>query len=73
VQDALFNHTRSAAHLRSARPFGPWLVAIANRRNRRWAAAARGEPERARRQLDAEHETFAALKRTTMSGFDGAH
>lgn len=42
-----------------ARPFGPWLVAIANRRivdalRRRGRAAARETP------FDAEHETFAA-------------
>ncbi len=42
-----------------ARPFGPWLVAIANRRvvdglRRRGRTGARETP------LDAEHETFAA-------------
>ena len=42
-----------------ARPFGPWLVAIANRRiidalRRRARAAARETP------FEAEHETFAA-------------
>jgi len=44
-----------------ARPFGPWLVAIANRRivdslRRRGRSAARETP------LEPEHETFAALE-----------
>jgi RNA polymerase sigma factor (sigma-70 family) len=59
VQDALVTMHAVRHTYDPARPFGPWLVAIANRRivdglRRRGRAGARETP------LDAEHETFAA-------------
>ncbi len=59
VQDALVTIHAVRHTYDPARPFGPWLVAIANRRivdglRRRGRTAARETP------LDAEHETFAA-------------
>jgi RNA polymerase sigma-70 factor (ECF subfamily) len=59
VQDALVTIHAVRHTYDPARPFGPWLVAIANRRivdglRRRGRTGARETP------LDAEHETFAA-------------
>ncbi len=58
VQDTLLTVHAVRHTYDPARPFGPWLVAIANRRvvdglRRRGRAGARETP------LDAEHETFA--------------
>lgn len=59
VQDALLTVHAVRHTYDPARPFGPWLVAIANRRivdglRRRGRAGSRETP------LEAEHETFAA-------------
>jgi len=59
VQDTLLTVHAVRHTYDPARPFGPWLVAIANRRivdglRRRGRAGSREVP------LDAEHETFAA-------------
>ena len=59
VQDALLTVHAVRHTYDPARPFGPWLVAIANRRiidglRRRGRAGSRETP------LDAEHETLAA-------------
>lgn len=59
VQEALLTVHAVRHTYDPARPFGPWLVAIANRRiidalRRRGRAGSRETP------LDAEHETFAA-------------
>ena len=59
VQDALLTLHAVRHTYDPSRPFGPWLVAIANRRvvdglRRRGRTGARETP------LDAEHETFAA-------------
>jgi RNA polymerase sigma-70 factor (ECF subfamily) len=59
VQDTLLTIHAVRRTYDPARPFGPWLVAIANRRivdalRRRGRTGARETP------LDAEHETFAA-------------
>ncbi len=59
VQDALLTVHAVRHTYDPTRPFGPWLVAIANRRiidglRRRGRAGLRETP------LDAEHETFAA-------------
>ena len=59
AQDALLTVHAVRHTYDPARPFGPWLVAIANRRivdalRRRGRAGSREMP------LDAEHETFAA-------------
>lgn len=58
VQDALLTVHAMRNTYDPTRPFGPWLVAIANRRivdvlRRRGRAGSRETP------LDAEHETFA--------------
>ena len=59
VQDALLTVHAVRHTYDPARPFGPWLVAIANRRiidglRRRGRTGSRETP------LEAEHETFAA-------------
>ena len=59
VQDALLTIHAVRHTYDPSRPFGPWLVAIANRRvvdglRRRGRTGARETP------LDSEHETFAA-------------
>ena len=59
VQDALLTVHAVRHTYDPTRPFGPWLVAIANRRitdglRRRGRAGSREMP------LDADHETFAA-------------
>lgn len=59
VQDALLTVHAVRHTYDPTRPFGPWLVAIANRRiidalRRRGRAGSRETP------IDAEHETFAA-------------
>jgi len=61
VQDVLLTLHAVRHTYDPARPFGPWLVAIANRRivdslRRRGRSAARETP------LEPEHETFAALE-----------
>jgi RNA polymerase sigma factor (sigma-70 family) len=59
VQDVLLTLHAVRHTYDPARPFGPWLVAIANRRIVD-ALRRRGRSEARETPLEAEHETFAA-------------
>lgn len=58
VQDALLSVHAVRHTYDPARPFGPWLTAIANRRIVDWLRR-RGRAESREMPLDADHETFA--------------
>jgi RNA polymerase sigma-70 factor, ECF subfamily len=75
VQDVLLTVHAVRHAYDPSRPFGPWLVAIANRRIidrlRRQMRARSREIELREIELTAEHETFSAHQANLQSDFGG--